>query len=187
MLNTNLGLNGIQQTSNVGLNYANPAVSTTANTSIFGNNLNSNMANYENDMFMPECLKYSNITNTAYQQVQNQAAEQTQIQNQIPAASQQVENNQYIPQTAENYSAQSQIEDYTQQETPSLGLKKKGAIAGALIPVAKGLFNVFKGNGTLTSVFTKSTLTKCSIYGVVGLLAGALIESLFSKKSEQAA
>ena len=70
-----------------------------------------------------------------------------------------------------------------EQSTPSLGLKKKGLVAGLLTPVATGLYSALKSGSSLAGVFSKSTLMKCPLYAALGFVAGSLLEGLFNKKS----
>lgn len=191
MLNTNLGLNGIN-TPAVGTNFVNPLSTFNMNSSIFGNNLQGNITNYENDFLMPEFLKFNNCMTMQYstpaqnpaQATQTQQAnpyqqvDYTQVQN--PSFQGQAQGAQYSEQELQNYIAQ---QGETPEQAPSLGLKKKGLIVGLAAPVATGLYSALKSGASLAGVFSKSTLLKCPIYGALGFLAGTLIENLFCKKS----
>lgn len=204
MLNTNLGLNGVNTNSSVMSAAAmNPmtAYNQSYNSSIFGN---ASGTNYNNDFLMPDYLKFDSST-ISQAPVQNpmsaaQTTQQTavnvpqqqlqpQVQPQIQPQTEAVQNGgAYSQEDIQNYIAQYQAQAQS-GETPSAGksnFKSKGFWAGLLAPVGKGLYNVFKGKAALSSVFNKNTLLKCPLYALIGFTAGTLIDGLFNKSSQSA-
>lgn len=199
MLNANLGLNGLNTNSSAMPTAAMnpmPAYNQSYNSSIFGN---TSGANYNNDLLMPDYLKFDSSTisqapaqnpTQAAQATQQAAAnvpqQQAQPQTQQPTGT--IQNEGYSQEDIQNYIAQYQAQtqgDDAQTATPS-NFKSKGFWAGLLAPVGKGLYNVFKGKTALTSVFNKSTLLKCPLYALIGFAAGTLLDGLFNKSSQAA-
>ena len=65
-------------------------------------------------------------------------------------------------------------------------MKKKGAVAGFLAPLAMGAYKVMKG-AAASKVFNKELLVKCPIMAVAGVAVAALAEKFFGNSNAAAA
>ena len=153
--NTSTNANDILTTA-----YSNPMTTCSAAGSINVNGVTM-PTNYDNDFFMPQELKIGNYLNGQVP-MQGGATPQTQV------------GDQFVP---------SQAPQNTDPNTApaSLSLKKKGAIAGFLAPVAMGAYKMLKGAAP-SSVFNKDLLIKCPLLAVAGLVLGSLADNFLSKK-----
>ena len=134
--------------------YSNPMTTCSANGWI---NVNGAQlpTNYDNDFLMPQELQIGNLLNGT------QGAAQ---------------------QTGDQFTSTQDAQAQTQEQSGSLlggSLKKKGAVAGFLAPIAIGAYKVFKG-AAASKVFNKELFVKCPMLAVAGFAAGALIDKFFN-------
>lgn len=173
MLNTGMNYYGVGSTSFTGTNdiltsaYANPMTTCSASGYI---NVNGAQlpTNYDNDFLMPQELKIATCLSGGMQGAAPQVGDQF-------VSSQDA-------QAADKTQAQSTTSNLLQL-TP---LKKKGAIAGFLAPIAMGAYKVMKG-AAASKVFNKELLVKCPIMAVAGVAVAALAEKFFGNSNAAAA
>ena len=179
--NTSTNANDILTTA-----YSNPMTTCSAAGSINVNGVTM-PTNYDNDFFMPQELKIGNYLNGQIP-MQGGATPQTQVGDQFvpsqtPEQTQQMQQMQQNPQTYPSQEIATQAPQNTDPNTApaSFSLKKKGAIAGFLAPVAMGAYKMLKGAAP-SSVFNKDLLIKCPLLAVAGLVLGSLADNFLSKK-----
>jgi len=179
MLNTGMNYYGVGQTSFTGTNdiltsaYANPMTTCSASGYI---NVNGAQlpTNYDNDFLMPQELKIANCLNGSMQ------GNAPQVGDQFVSS-----------QNAQTKDAQAAGDETQAQGTTSnlfqfTPLKKKGAVAGFLAPLAMGAYKVMKG-AAASKVFNKELLVKCPIMAVAGVAVAALAEKFFGNSNAAAA